>query len=101
MENGLHKISYSDYKAWPKQSQAEYMEGASLANMINDDLAAGRISIDGCREIIHYLRDQGSLARHPLEDILTFKGQRASDAVNRLASTASGKVRAALESGSA
>lgn len=98
MTNGLHKISYSNYKAWPKQNQAEYMEGESLAKMINDDLVAGRISIDGCREIIHYLRDQDSLARHSLEDILAYKGQRASDAVNRTAGIVSGKVRDTLES---
>jgi len=53
--------------------------------MVQEDLMARRISIDGCRDIIHYLRDQDAQTTHRLERILADKGQRASDAANRVA----------------
>lgn len=93
MANGPQQIPFSQVLAWTRQSHVEYMEGESLAKMIQDDLMAGRITVDGCRDIVHYLRDQGSPARHPLEDILAVKGQRAGDAANRVARIAADRVR--------
>jgi hypothetical protein len=88
MAIGSQQIPSSQVLAWTRQSHVEYMEGESLVKMIQDDLMAGRISIDGCRDIVHYFRDQGAPAHHPLEDILAVKGQRAGDAANRVARVA-------------
>jgi len=97
MANGSQQSPLPQVLAWTGQSHVEYVEGESLAKMIQDDLMAGRISIDGCRDIIHYLRDQGSPTRHPLEDILVTKGQRAGDAGNRSARNAVVMVRDKLK----
>lgn len=65
--------------------QAEYVEGEPLVEMVYKDLAACRISIDACRDLIHYLRSQDTPTSYRLEDILTVKGQRTGDAANRAA----------------
>lgn len=68
------------------------MEGELLVEMVNADLIAKRISIDGCRDIIHYLRDHDEPTCHRLEGILAFKGQRAGDGPNPVGRIAAGKV---------
>lgn len=65
--------------------QAEYVEGEPLVEMVYEDLAACRISLDACRAIVHYLRSQDAQTSHRLEDILTVRGQRTGDAANRAA----------------
>lgn len=67
------------------RSLAEFVEGESLVEMIHKDLMAKRISIEGCRDIIQYLRDQDLPTRHRLEGILAIKGERVGDAANRVA----------------
>lgn len=99
MASGLHQIPDSRVQNWAKRSHAEYMEGESLVKMIHGDLIAGRISIDGYRDIIRYLRAQGAPTRRPLEAILAIKGQRAGDAKNRAAQTAVVRVGADPDGG--
>lgn len=96
MASASHNPPPSGIQNGVKRELAEYTEDESLVKMIQDDLNAGRITIDGCREIIHYLRDQGAPARHGLEDILAVKGQRAGDAVNRAAETVIERIAADL-----
>ena len=85
MPNEPNQIPVSQRRRWAERNHAEYVEGESLVEMVQDDLMARRISIDGCRDIIHYLRDQDAQTSHRLERILAEKGQRASDAANRVA----------------
>ena len=85
MTNGLRRSPYTHAQDKAERSHAEYVEGESLVEMVKKDLMASRISVDGCRDIIHYLRDQDVPTRHGLEGILAIKGQRASDAANRVA----------------
>jgi len=85
MTNEPNQIPLSQKRRWAERNHAEYVEGESLVEMVQEDLMARRISIDGCRDIIHYLRDQDAQTSHRLERILAEKGQRASDAANRVA----------------
>ena len=85
MTNESNQIPLSQKRRWAERNHAEYVEGESLVEMVQEDLMARRISIDGCRDIIHYLRDQDAQTSHRLERILAEKGQRASDAANRVA----------------
>jgi len=83
MTNEPNQIPLSQKRRWAERNHAEYVEGESLVEMVQEDLMARRISIDGCRDIIHYLRDQDAPTCHRLEGILSVKGQRAGDAANR------------------
>jgi bacterioferritin len=85
MTNEPNQIPLSQKRRGAERNLAEYVEGESLVEMVQEDLMARRISIDGCRDIIHYLRDQDAQTSHRLERILAEKGQRASDAANRVA----------------
>jgi len=85
MTTEANQIPVSQKRRWAERNHAEYVEGESLVEMVQKDLMARRISIDGCRDIIHYLRDQDAQTSHRLERILAEKGQRASDAANRVA----------------
>lgn len=67
------------------RAPVEYVEGESLVRMIQADLLTRRISIECCRDIIQFLRDQDTQTRQRLENILAIKGQRGSDAKNRRA----------------
>ena len=62
----------------------KYVEGESLVNMVKDDLAARRIGLGCCRDIIHYLGDHDPDTRRKLEDVLSAEGERAGEAANRL-----------------
>lgn len=73
------------------RAPVEYVEGEALVRMVQADLLTRRISIEICRDIIQYLRDQDAQTRHRLENILAIKGQRASDAANRAARIAAYK----------
>lgn len=91
MASGSHRLPYLSSTDGVGRSHAEYVEGESLVNMVQADLLTRRISIDGCRDIIQFLRDHDSATRHRLEAILAIKGERASDAVNRGAQAGSHK----------
>lgn len=85
MTSRSHQIPFPEDQGRAERSHAEYVEGEPLVEMVYKDLTASRISVDACRDIIHYLRSQDTPTSQRLEDILTVKGQRTSDAANRAA----------------
>lgn len=86
MASGTQQIhSLPEAAGETERAPAEYVEGESLVRMIQADLLTRRISIESCRNIIQFLRDQDGQTRQRLENILAIKGQRAGDAKNRLA----------------
>ena len=66
------------------RSHAEYNEGASLTDMIKEDLVAERIAIDSYREMITYLGNDDPTSRRMMEDILAVEEEHADDLVNML-----------------
>jgi bacterioferritin len=66
------------------RSHAEYVEGTTLTEMIQEDLVAERIAIDSYREMINYLGTDDSTSRRMLEDILAVEEEHADDLVNLL-----------------
>ena len=67
------------------RSHAEYVEGATLKDMIKEDLVAERIAIDSYREIITYLGERDPTSRRLMEDILAKEEEHADDLVTLLA----------------
>lgn len=61
------------------RSHAEYVEGESLIEMIEEDLVAERIAIESYREIVHYLGDADPTTRRLFEEILAVEEQHADD----------------------
>jgi bacterioferritin len=66
------------------RSHAEYIEGSSLTEMIQEDLVAERIAIDSYREIIRYLGNDDPTTRRMMEGILAVEEEHADDLVNLL-----------------
>ena len=66
------------------RSHAEYVEGASLTDMIKEDLVAERIAIDSYREMITYLGNDDPTSRRMMEGILAMEEEHADDLVNLL-----------------
>lgn len=66
------------------RSHAEYVEGNTLIEMIQEDLVAERIAIDSYREMINYLGNDDPTTRRMLEDILAMEEEHADDLVNLL-----------------
>ena len=66
------------------RSHAEYVEGATLNNMIQEDLVAERIAIDSYREMINYFGNDDPTSRRMLEGILAVEEEHADDLVNLL-----------------
>lgn len=67
------------------RSHAEYVPGASLADMIKEDLVAERIAIDSYREIVEYLGDRDPTSRRLMESILAVEEEHADDMADLLA----------------
>jgi bacterioferritin len=61
------------------RSHAEYVEGETLKDMIQEDLIAERIAIDSYREIANYLGEQDPTSRRIMEDILAQEEEHADD----------------------
>lgn len=61
------------------RSHSEYVEGASLLSMIQEDLVAERIAIDSYAEIIRYLGNDDPTTRRIMEEILTREEEHAED----------------------
>ena len=61
------------------RSHAEYVEGDSLASMIEEDLVAERIAIDSYRDIIQYLGNQDPTTRRMMEAILAVEEEHADE----------------------
>ena len=66
------------------RSHAEYNEGASLTEMIREDLVAERIAIDSYREMITYFGNDDPTSRRMMEGILAMEEEHADDLVNLL-----------------
>lgn len=66
------------------RSHAEYVEGTTLTEMIQEDLVAERIAIDSYREMITYLGNDDPTSRRMLEEILAVEEEHADDLVNLL-----------------
>lgn len=82
MTNGLNQVSLSRDQGLAGQNRAELTDGDVLVKMIREDLIAKRITIEGCRDLIHYLRDHDAPTCRRLADILALNGQRATDVAN-------------------
>lgn len=66
------------------RSHAEYVAGASLVEMIKEDLVAERIAIDSYREMIQYLGDQDTTTSDMLKLILAVEEQHADELADLL-----------------
>ena len=66
------------------RSHAEYVEGETLTEMIQEDLVAERIAIDSYREMITYFGNDDPTSRRMLEAILAVEEEHADDLVNLL-----------------
>ena len=66
------------------RSHAEYVEGATLADMIREDLVAERIAIDSYREMIQYVGDRDPTTRRMMESILAVEEEHADDLADLL-----------------
>ena len=66
------------------RSHAEYVEGTTLTEMIQEDLVAERIAIDSYREMITYFGTDDPTSRRLMEEILAVEEEHADDLVNLL-----------------
>jgi bacterioferritin len=66
------------------RSHAEFKEGGTLVEMIEEDLIAERIAIDSYREIIQFLGDKDSTSRRLMEEILATEEEHAEDLASLL-----------------
>jgi len=64
------------------RSHAEYVEGHSLIEMIEEDLVAERVAIESYGEMIRYLADSDITSRRLLEKILEVEEEHAEDLVS-------------------
>ncbi len=67
-----------------KKSHSEYKEGATLAEMLKEDLIAERIAIESYREMISYFGKRDSTSRRMLEDILAVEEEHADELADLL-----------------
>jgi len=82
MASGLQQMISDQDQGPVTRRPAEFTDGDLLVKMIREDLIAKRISIDGCRDIIQYLRDHDAPTCRRLVGILAVNGQRATDVIN-------------------
>lgn len=68
-----------------ERSHSEYIEGATLEEMIKENLIAERIAIDSYRQMIEYIGEQDSTTRRLLEEILAVEEEHADDMSDFLA----------------
>ena len=66
------------------RSHAEYVEGTTLVDMIQEDLVAERIAIDSYRDMITYFGNDDPTSRRLLEGILAVEEEHADDFVSLL-----------------
>ena len=83
------------------RSHAEYVEGATLIDMIKEDLVAERIAIDSYRGFIQYLGDKDPTTRRMVEAILAVEESHADELADllqdvNLPSGLTAKTRAAI-----
>jgi bacterioferritin len=68
-----------DPKGLATRSHSEYVEGASLVDMIKEDLVAERIAIESYGEIVRFLGDRDVTTRRMMEEILENEEEHAND----------------------
>jgi bacterioferritin len=66
------------------RSHAEYQEGATLEDMITEDLIAERVAIESYREMVEYIGPHDSSTRRILERILGVEEQHAEELASML-----------------
>ena len=66
------------------RSHAEYVEGHSLREMVEEDLVAERIAIESYREMVLYIGENDPTTRRLLEEILATEEEHADDLVSLL-----------------
>jgi bacterioferritin len=66
------------------RSHAEYQEGATLEDMITEDLIAERVAIESYREMVEYIGSRDSSTRRILERILGVEEQHAEELASML-----------------
>ena len=69
------------------RSHSQYVEGASLVDMIKEDLVAERIAIESYGEIIRWLGTKDSTTRRLFEEILAVEEEHADDLLDLLTQT--------------
>jgi bacterioferritin len=67
-----------------RTSHTEYKEGATLADMIREDLVAERIVIDTYRQMINYFGDKDPTSRRMMEKIMANEEEHADDLADLL-----------------
>ncbi len=72
-----------------ERSHAEYVEGATLNEMIKEDLIAERVAIESYREMVGYLAEQDPTTRRMIEQILASEEEHADDLSSLLEGLAS------------
>lgn len=68
-----------------ERSHAEYVEGDSLKEMLEEDLVAERIAIESYGEMIRYIGNDDPTTRSMLEGILAMEEEHADDLAGMLA----------------
>lgn len=66
------------------RSHAEYVEGGTLREMIEEDLVAERIAIESYKEMTLYIGEKDPTTRRLLEEILATEEEHADDLVSLL-----------------
>jgi len=66
------------------RSHSEYKEGATLVDMIKEDLVAERIAIESYSEIIRFLGEDDPTSRRMMEKILAKEEEHAEDMLSLL-----------------
>ena len=61
------------------RSHSQYVAGASLLDMVREDLVAERIAVESYNEIIRYLGDDDPTTRRAMEKILAKEEEHADD----------------------
>ena len=61
------------------RSHSQYVEGASLVDMIKEDLVAERIAIESYSEIVRFLGERDVTTRRLMEEILANEEEHADD----------------------
>jgi bacterioferritin len=61
------------------RSHSEYVDGETLADMVEEDLIAERIAIESYREIIQYIGEKDTTTRRLFESILAVEEEHAEE----------------------
>jgi bacterioferritin len=67
-----------------ERSHLEYVEGSSVAEMIQENLAAKRIAIDSYRGLMEYIAENDPVSRRMLEGILSLEQSHADELLDLL-----------------